>query len=203
MRTYGDALAAAYQAVLDVTGGQVIVDSSKYPLHGLFLRASEVVDLSVMLLVRDARAVAYSWTRQRIRPEVHWEEQNMPQHSLLRSSAAWSASNFLTGLLDDGSTPYRVQRYEDFVADPDGQLEEIAAFALGGRPKTPVAFGTGPRGPTHTVAGNPLRLAGDRLEVKADVAWKTELSAWQQAMIAVTSPIGMRRFGYPLAPQRG
>lgn len=202
MQIYGEALAAAYQAVLDVTGGDVIVDSSKYPVHGLFLRAGAVVDLRVMLLVRDARAVAYSWTRKRIRPEVHWTERHMPQHSLLRSSAAWSASNYLTGLLDDGSTPFRLQRYEDFVADPDGQLAEIASFALGAAPAAQVIFGAAPEGETHTVAGNPLRLAGDRLEVRPDVAWKGALSAAQQTMIAMTSPVGMRRFGYPLGPQR-
>ena len=126
----------------------------------------------------------------------------MPRHSLLRSSAAWSVSNYLTRMLDDGATPFRVQRYEDFVTDPDGQLAEIAAFALGQPPAAPVVFGPAPQGETHTVAGNPVRLEGAALEVRPDVAWKEKLDARQQIMVAATSPLGMRRFGYPLLPQR-
>ncbi len=85
-RIYGEAFVAAYRAVAAVSGASVVVDSSKYPLHGLFLSTVPDIDLIAMLLVRDPRAVAYSWTRHKPRPEIHWKEQEMPRHGVARSA---------------------------------------------------------------------------------------------------------------------
>jgi hypothetical protein len=131
-RIYREAFERAYAAVAKISRARVVVDSTKYPVHGWFLRTMPTLDLSIMLLVRDPRAVAFSWERRRLRPEVHWEAREMPRYNVVRSALAWNLSNDITARLAWVSKrTCRVQRYEDFVADPHGQLAEIASFALG------------------------------------------------------------------------
>ena len=192
------AFAAAYRGVRDVTGADVIVDSSKFPLHGMLLGATGIVDLSVLLLVRDPRAVAHSWQRKRLRPEVHWEERYMPQHSIARSALAWTVSNRLTRGIADASIPLRDQRYEEFVADPSVELQEIATFGLGRVAPEPEAADA----EVHTVAGNPIRLEGTPLQIRPDKKWMAEMPVAKQLVVAALCPLGMKRYGYPLAPRR-
>jgi Sulfotransferase family len=197
-RVYGDAFLAAYRAVLAVSGDSVVVDSSKYPLHGLFLASMPDVDLVAMLLVRDPRAVAHSWQRRRQRPEVHWEHREMPRHSALRSAFAWNLSNQLTERISKTGVDLRVQRYEDLVAEPLATLEQIASFALGrGDMGLSDTVFDGELGKLrHTIAGNPVRLGSGRIEVRADVAWETEMGRRDRAIVDMCCARQMRRYGY-------
>jgi len=52
-KIYREAFTAAYRAVAKVSGAKVVVDSTKYPVHGWFLRTLPSLDLRTMLLVRD------------------------------------------------------------------------------------------------------------------------------------------------------
>lgn len=61
---YLDSLGKLYRAVQTVTGSRVIVDTSKFPSYGFVLGMAPSVDLRVVHLVRDPRAVAYSWMRK-------------------------------------------------------------------------------------------------------------------------------------------
>src|SRR5665648_26434 len=79
---YADAFSRLYRSINILTGSEVIIDSTKYPLHGLFIKRMILgLDMRTMLLVRDPRAVAFSWQRRKLRPEVHWEKREMPRHS--------------------------------------------------------------------------------------------------------------------------
>ena len=195
-RIYREAFAAAYRAVAEVTGASVIVDSSKYPMHGMLVAGIPSVDLAVMLLVRDPRAVAYSWTRPKVRPEVHWETRMMPRHNVVRSALAWNASNHLTSRIDVPADRFRLQRYEDFVADPAGQIAAIASFALD-RPTSidHTVFESARRVP-HTVAGNPVRLGSEHIRVTSDDAWRTELSRGARAAVTACCLPLLGRYGY-------
>lgn len=62
---YLDVLGRLYKAIRAVTGSRVIVDSSKFPSYGYLLGMVPSVDLYAVHLVRDPRAVAYSWQRKR------------------------------------------------------------------------------------------------------------------------------------------
>ena len=50
-------------AIAEVSGCELVVDSSKHPSLAHCLRWQDDVDLRVLHLVRDSRAVAYSWGR--------------------------------------------------------------------------------------------------------------------------------------------
>ncbi|HSX04865.1 MAG TPA: sulfotransferase [Candidatus Saccharimonadales bacterium] len=196
-RIYRDAFAAAYRAVVKVSGARVVVDSTKYPLHGWFLSTMPELELSAMMLVRDPRAVAFSWERRRLRPEVHWEKREMPRHHVARSALAWNLSNSLTAALKKRLAHYRVQRYEDFVADPITELTAIASFALGEPVKlSPQLFERQPHVP-HTLAGNPVRIGSEQVRVKDDDEWRS-MPLWKRLTVTVLCCLGIRRYGYRL-----
>lgn len=203
LTVYREAFAAAYRAVAEVTGASVVVDSTKYPLHGMVVAGIPSVDLSVMLLVRDPRAVAHSWTRRKIRPEVHWERREMPRHSVVRSALAWNLCNELAGLVDVPAERFRLQRYEDFVADPAGELTDIASHALGRRTTIEAAvFESAPQVP-HTIAGNPVRIGSEHVRVTADDAWRAEMStAARGAVTACCLPL-LGKYGYSRSTASG
>jgi hypothetical protein len=196
-RIYSEAFVAAYRAVAEVSGASVVVDSSKYPLHGLFLSTVPDVDLVAMLFVRDPRAVAYSWTRHKLRTEVHWKEQEMPRHGVTRSALAFNLSNWLTERLRGRGVPLRRQRYEDLVADPLPTLAAIASFALGHDVEvTDSLFHAEIEPSRHTIAGNPVKLETGRIELRADDAWRTAMSRGKQTLVRVLCAPQMRRYGY-------
>jgi len=196
-KLYREAFAAAYRAVAKVSGAEVIVDSTKYPMHGWFLSTMPEIDLSVMLLVRDPRAVAYSWQRKRLRPEIWWEEREMPRYSLARSALAWDVSNRLTAELEPFAADYRVQRYEDFIADPAGELADIASFVLGRTVELPAdLFDRQPHLP-HTIAGNPVRIGSEHVKVKEDNEWKHMPAAGRLLISGLSAP-QMVQYDYPL-----
>lgn len=196
-KIYREAFAALYGAILKISGAEVVLDSTKYPLHGWFLRTIPELELSVMLLVRDPRAVAYSWQRKRLRPEVHWEKREMPRWSVGRSALAWNMSNFLTALLRRSAKAYRVQYYEDFVDNPQGELAAIASFALG-RPTAirPKLFDKQPRVP-HTIAGNPVRFGSEHVHIRHDDEWRS-MAPYKRFIVDAICLPGMLCHGYPV-----
>ena len=196
-RIYADAFVAAYRAVAEISGAAVVVDSSKYPLHGLFLSTVPDVDLVGMLLVRDPRAVAYSWTRHKLRTEVHWKEQEMPRHGVTRSALAWNLSNWLTERLRGRGVELREQRYEDLVAAPLPTLAAIASFALGHDVAVSDSVLDADAEPSrHTIAGNPVKLQSGRIELRNDDAWENAMSRGQKVVVRTLCAWQMHRFGY-------
>lgn len=194
---YNEAFSKAYEAIAQITGAKVIIDSSKYPLHGLALEKSPEIDLKVMLLVRDPRAVAYSWERYRIRPEVHWEKKEMPRHNVVRSALAWNASNYLTKLLDNERLPFRIQKYEDLIQEPLEVLNEIASFALGVQSSIgDEIFESSLTLSDHTIAGNPIRLNNRKFQIKPDIQWITNMQPVKKKIVSLICMKQMIKYGY-------
>ena len=59
-----------YAAIGQVSGNPVVIDSSKHASLAFCLRSSPGLDLRVVHMVRDRRAVAYSWSKIVDRPEA-------------------------------------------------------------------------------------------------------------------------------------
>lgn len=195
---YKDAFSAAYKAVAEVSDASVIIDSTKYPVHGMVVKSMSDIDMATMLLVRDPRAVAHSWQRRRTRPEVHWERREMPRHSLAYSGLAWNMSNSLTEKIDKDKRQFRLQRYEDFIEDPLQTINEVASFALGKNIKVDKSvFEKQPSTP-HTIAGNPVRIGSEHIKIRPDTEWHKQMSPQKQAVVAAICAPQMRRFGYSL-----
>ena len=61
---YCSRLAKWYNAIREVSGCSVIVDSTKGPPSATLLRLVPSIELSVIHLVRDSRGVAFSWQKK-------------------------------------------------------------------------------------------------------------------------------------------
>jgi hypothetical protein len=197
---------ATHQRLLDamahVHGAHTIVDSSKNPMYGLLLASLPGVDLRVVHLVRDSRAVAYSWTR-RVKP--HPLKGGQPTFQLARTwqaAAWWDVANLLSGTLPPLRRRYLRVRYEDLARDPAPVLERITGFA--GLPPVRPVSGTRASfdlGVHHTAGGNPMRWEHGPVRVHPDHAWRKEFPAGPRRAVTVTTLPLLLGYGY-LRPRR-
>ena len=204
---YTDALSRLYRGIREVSGERVVIDASKHASTAYLLRRVPGLDLRVVHLVRDARGVAYSWTKEVKKPEV--VDGYMPVYRPSSSGLQWLTYNLLFdafGVLDDSM----VLRYEESLADPRGTVQRILAHAGEHRTDEDLAFlhdGPGARGVPeswvelgvdHTVAGNPMRFHQGRLDLRLDEAWRQKLPARDRKVVsALTFPL-QARYGYPI-----
>lgn len=173
---YGEHLARLYRAIAEVSGADIIVDSSKHASYAYLLREVPGVDLRVIHLVRDPRGVAYSWTKEIRKPEVTDRVELMPRYHPGRMAFRYLAYNGAFHVLRWLGVPTHFVRYEDLVARPEQHLPAILRFAgLEGAALRFIDRRTIELEPTHSVAGNPMRFRQGRLELRTDEAWRTEM----------------------------
>jgi Sulfotransferase family len=196
---YLGALGRLYGAVLSTTGGRVIVDTSKFPSYGFVLGMVPSVDLYVVHLVRDPRAVAYSWLRERLHPDPENPEY-MPRRSPAASSLRWMARNLATeAFWRRFPERYLLVRYEDFVAEPEktmGRVLELVREEAAALPRVEeheVRLGV-----NHNVWGNPGRFRTGMVEIRPDREWISRIGHDDRRLItSLTLPL-LVRYGYPL-----
>ena len=209
-RDYVGHTARVYRAVQRATGARVLIDSSKSPSHGLTLsgvadRLGDV-ELFVLHMVRDPRAVTHSWQKRKVYDASGEEPMYMARLGLRQSAAKWLGWNAAIEILWRRRRRYLLLPYEAFVAEPRGSVEAI--LELLGEEGAALPF-TGPRtvelGPVHSVAGNPNRFSRGPVEIRNDEAWKERMGpARQLAVAALTLPL-LPRYGYlrPLVVKPG
>jgi hypothetical protein len=185
-----------YSSILQVSGASVLVDSSKDPTYAYLLERNASLDLRLVHLVRDSRAVAYSWQRIRVRPEILASTQYMPVFTPLHVAQIWTISNLLIGHLRNRFPHAAFARYEDLVGQQDYLATILQACHLDSdsvtkpddpSPKTPL---------WHTVSGNPMRFDRGPLNVKVDEEWRNRLDTRSFATVtSATIPL-LLRYGY-------
>jgi hypothetical protein len=196
---YLDALGRLYRAVQNVTGCRVIVDTSKFPSYGFVLGMVPSVDLRVLHLVRDPRAVAYSWLRKRLHPDPESPEY-MPLRGPAASSLRWVARNLATEALWRRSPKgYLLLRYEDFVATPQksiGRVLDLVGEEAAPRPH--VTEHEVELGVNHNVWGNPDRFRTGTVEIRPDTEWISHIQPDDRRLITALAFPLLLRYGYPL-----
>ena len=203
VREYADFYARLYAAAAEVAGARVLVDSSKHSALAHVLRWADDVDLRVVHVVRDARGVAYSWTKTVARPETDGIDE-MTRYSPARSAMLWNAHNAAFGLLSRRGVPVRRIRYEQFLADPRSGLRDLASQAGIQVAESDLDFlgdGYADLSVGHSAAGNPMRFTVGRVPLRRDDAWTAALPPVQRRLVgAVCAPM-LRAYGYRLNPQ--
>lgn len=191
-----------YDAVRVVSGCDVIVDSSKNASFGFCLRFSQDLDLRMIHLVRDSRAVAHSWTRK-VRRNEPVGPAYMPRIRPAKTAWMWSYQNGGLELLAATGTPTLRVRYEDVVRAPRTALAQIAEFIgldLRGDGLDFIAQ-DGTRhwadlSIAHIASGNPMRFQTGRIQIREDDEWRTGMSdTHRRTVTALTLPL-LRRYGY-------
>lgn len=199
VRDYVSLTERLYQTIARQTGCRVIVDTSKYPTYSYLLRLAPSLDVRVVHLVRDARAVAYSWQRVKSYPTAKGIRY-MERHTAPRSAAAWNILNGLADLLwERDSARFRLIRYEDFVVQPRRVLQAIldhadesdAAPPLVGEDALDIRS-------HHIIAGNANRFQTGRVRLSLDNEWRHRLRRLDALLVtALTFPL-LRKYGYPV-----
>jgi hypothetical protein len=195
---YSSAMERLYRAISRVSGASFIVDSSKEPADALVAARLSGVELFVIHLVRDPRAVAYSWSTLKSYPGRP-DREYMYQHGPLYSSTRWSVWNGASRWVvrPTVSRPrFHTLRYEDLVADPAQGLHGILS-ALGTESALPLEGNEVVLHESHTVSGNPDRLSEGRITVTPDERWRDEMSRPNRMAALLPALPLMPVFGYP------
>jgi hypothetical protein len=196
---YRDTLERVYRAIRDVTGAEVVIDSSKGAHDAAVLAAIEAIDSAAVHLVRDPRAVAHSWTVRLSNPALPggYLEQAHPAITAGRW-LAWNAA--IESVTKPAFDPrFRTLRYEDLCADPAASVAGV--YAMIGRTDVAPAVGEGgevslSRG--HAIAGDPLLAERGPIHVRASSRWDVEMGLGARtAVTAITLPM-LHHYGYPV-----
>jgi len=155
------------------------------------------LDVRVVHLVRDARAVAHSWRRLKPAPD-RLDHPYMRQLTPARVALLWATSNLGAELFCRRAPGrYLRVRYEDFIARPRDCIDRISRMTTGKPAALPwVGEHALEIRATHSVSGNPARLATGRVELTLDAEWKTAMPPTDRRLTtALTWPL-LLRYGY-------
>ncbi len=193
---YRSLLGRLYLALAQVSGNDVLIDSSKIPTEALLLAGIPELDVRVIHLVRDPRACVYSWRRHRVDPG-HGGTQG--KQSIQRTVAFWNTRNLLAGWLSH-RLPYVRVTYEELTANPVLTLQQVsdsvggvsaAGFRLHGAHSIELPG-------THTLSGSPSRFRTGSIELRTDVEWREKMRPGAaRTTTLLTAPL-LARYGYPL-----
>lgn len=197
LRAYREQTLDLYRRLARATGRRIIVDSSKSPGRALALIGADV-DLRIVHLVRDPRAVAWSMSRPMQADTEAGLQKTLPAHPVARTALRWAFVNA-------GAETARARlpashalrlRYEDMVADPQAALNHLGAVAGVDLGAVGRAVAAGQMiAAEHQVAGSRIRMTG-AMRLRPDMGWRDRMSAAQQAQVTRICGWQMRRYGY-------
>jgi hypothetical protein len=194
--------AALIESLLEQTGKKVIVDSSKIGIRLKFLLRNPALDVHVVRLVRDGRAVALTYIdpasfADASDPKLRGGGSGGDRRAEMLSPAA-AAREWLRSTQEAEELRASVPanrwldvRYEDICGNTENTLRGIFAF-LGVDPAAPrPPFRDAP----HHVIGNGMRLDSTS-EVRLDERWRKHLDAAQLREFDLVAGSLNRQFGY-------
>ena len=198
---YAERLTQLYEAIAEVSGARVVVDSSKQPGPALVVAGLERIDARFVHLTRDPRAVVSSWRMPK--PDAASPADSLEAIPPLRAALNWNSRALAAELLVAGrATPSRYRRisFESFAAAPKRGYDELMEFI--DEPKSDALFldeRTVRLAPSHSIAGNPDRRAGEVREIRLDEAWRARLPRSERIVTTAISAPMMLRLGYGLS----
>jgi hypothetical protein len=186
-----------YTGLIQATGANILVDSTKSPLYLTMLKSLPSLDIRVIHLIRDPRATAYSWQKHKFDSGTR---RFMHQHGALNNAAQWSVWNVATDrLLKQVGGPDQGLRmlYEELIRNPDEQLSRISSLL----PLEDIAWPAGSNrryhlGENHMISGNPIRYKTGHIQLALDDRWKTELSMLSTLITNILCGPLMLSYGY-------
>jgi len=193
---YAHITKALYQAIDEVAGARIIVDSSKNPARAYALDCIRGVKVFPIHLVRDSRAVVWSYIKRRHPAETIGTLQLLLSPTLWRTILDWNLQNELTRRLINKFERSLVIRYEDLVRQPDRELE-VGGKMIGIDMDEVVSnicndeeILTG-----HLVAGNKTRK-NTAIRLEPDFSWRKKMPRPAQRISYLCTAIIARRYGY-------
>jgi hypothetical protein len=193
-----------YQGVRDVSGADVIVDSSKHVGYALVLRDTPGVDLRLIHMIRRSHGVAYSWTKRVVKPGVG-DGEYMSVHGTSWTIGLWLTDNLLFDLASRGMTGSARLKYESLVADPVSQVRRVLTDLGLGASDLSLSFlsdSAAALPASHALSGNPMRFQRGQIALRADEDWREAMSRPRKVVISLATWPLLRRYGYSLSTRR-
>jgi len=196
VQLYMENIIKLYRAIDYVSGTNVIVEESKVPTYAFELIEAKELEIYILHLVRDSRAVAYSWTRKRRRPEYPDDNPWMFRHSVARSTYLWIMWNTLSEYLGSHmSGRYLRMRYEDMVGDPVTTIQAVLEFLKIPFPDLGLEEILVSNKTVHTVWGNPMRFERP-ISIRPDFEWKAAMPLKSRLFVGSLTWPFLCRYGY-------
>ena len=200
VREYAYIISRLHHAISRISGARVVVDSSKRPPHGMILHLIDTIEDYPIHLVRDSRAVVYSFLRKEY---SHGELLRKPpaerieRIGALAGARIWRRENAAAAALRAGCEHGMLMQYEQLVASPDQSLLKV--MKLLGQPAPNLSFlvddGFEMR-MGHSLSGNPMRFCHGKMQIRLDAEWRRKLSRLDRWIVTAMTRGMMREFGY-------
>jgi len=186
-----------YSAIHNATGANTILDESKMPSYAFAISKIPGIELRVLHLVRDPRAVFHSWQRKK---KYNGENGGfLPQWGLFVSIRRWLSKNLLANQFFSHQSGYKLVKYEDFAQDPQKIIMEIANWA---DLSIPDQLFDGKevniKKEHHLLGSNPVGIQRGIITITTDDAWKHEMPAWKKIVITLFTFPELIHYGYPI-----
>jgi len=186
---YSSQTKALYEAIQQVSGKPIIVDTSKRVSRAVALSLIDGIDLRLIHLVRDARAVAYSSAKTKRAQQKSW----------WKSAARWRAINesFHIASRVVGKDKKILIRYEDFIEKPDQTLAKIGHFiGVNLTSISKVLSSGGALAPGHIGIGNGFLQGEKEIILRPSENWPEKMSIQEQRKVWKITVGRMRLYGY-------
>lgn len=195
---YASQTAELYRSIRQVSGRNIIVDSSAIPMRAFALSMMSEIDLRLVHLVRDGRGVAWSLKKglqEDPKQGIGTTEEPRP---VWRSALTWIAYNMASTWVCRQVPRDRsfFCRYEDLSVNSEDVLDRLGDFIgcdfseLVQRIKSgePLKVGC-------TFGGNRMRMGGS-VRLRLDSDWTQKLSQSEKRTLSWMCGWLMRRYGY-------
>jgi hypothetical protein len=195
---YRTFLGIFYEVVAEHSGNEVIVDSSGSPFHGHVLSGVSEVKATMIHLIRDARAVAFSNRKKKSNPSDPRQGAQMRRKMSVRVCITWMMYNFLFESLSSNFEKYHRIKYEEIFEDPKKRFEILLSEV--GKVKMEenkflsskeVRFKDG-----HIGQGNPIRYKSGVVKLEPDTEWEKSMSYIRKSLIKLVCYRMLSKYGY-------
>jgi len=195
-------IVAYVSTVADIHRAQVVVDSSKTAVRLKYLLRNPDLDVKIVRLIRDGRAVALTYMDPagfadakdaKLRGGGSGRDREKERLSITQAATEWRRSNeeaeFVLNRLD--RSKWIEVRYEEYCSDPDITLKRLFSF-LGLDPEKRIKDF---RKAKNHVIGNGMRMDTSS-EVKLDERWRDALTEQDLKEFDKIAGVMNRRYGY-------
>lgn len=171
-QVYCEWLARLYAVLAEVSGTNVIIDSSKVPTMALILSRLPNIDLRMVHIVRDPAQVCNAWTTRKFDPSKNAQMHRQP---IWKTALRWRFRNKYCARLAREVQSARV-RYEDLMVNPSSITAAlISAVASDIHPGVNFDDRTIELHPVHSLSGNPDRHEVGAIEIRMSLSKRVSL----------------------------
>lgn len=197
MNKFRELVLPIYRELRDQTNCDFIVDSSKSPSYLYLLANCTDLDISVIHLIRDSRAVVYSMNRTKRKPETE-NESFMKKSNIFPAALGWLTTNYLSQYFQIlmGKGKYTALEYEKMVMECEDALKVISQSAGMSRSFVhPVQNGAITIRDLHIIAGNPVRFNKGEILLKVDNEWENKMGILKKIVVTLVTFPFKKSFG--------